>query len=77
MRSQEKGEELLNKIYNLKDMTLHVAHDILFEYEALGLQYGRGLKDDHQREEYYIQLGRKIEYFRNRLQGATINEHGR
>ena len=77
MNNQEKGEELLNEIYNLKETTLHVAHDILFEYEALGLQYGRGLKDDYQREEYYIQLGRKIEYFRNRLQGATINEQCR
>lgn len=70
MSNQEKSEELLNKIYNLKDTPLHIAMDILSEYEALGLQYGRALKDEYQQVEYYIQLGRKIQYFRDRLNGA-------
>lgn len=70
MIGKEKGEELLNRIYDLKDTTLHIAMDILSEYEALGLQYGRTLMDGYQQEEYYIQLGRKIQYFRDRLNGA-------
>lgn len=68
--AQSKGEEIIKRVWDLKDTPKHIAFEILQEYEALGLQYGRTIEDTYQQEQYFIQLGRKVEYYRGRINNA-------
>lgn len=57
----------LNELHKLKDTCFSVAKDLLLQYKALGLQYGRTIENKRQQEEYFIFLGRKIDDFEKRL----------
>ncbi len=65
-----KGDEYIERIHELKDTRWAIAQDLLLQYKALGLQYGRTIQDERQQEEYYILLGRRIQDFEERLNRA-------